>query len=74
MNQLNEEHTDLLGLLAQQELELAVFRKALIEQAPQGAAAARRADERARALVGSKYGAYIDYRQNVNMSGFSDGA
>ena len=57
---LQEQHSDLLGLLAQQEVELVVF-KDVLEQYSGNEAVSHAEDESKRITV-EKYGFYVDYR------------
>jgi hypothetical protein len=57
---LQEEHTDLLGLLAQQELELFVFRLELGSKA--GPNSVAKAESKVQKLAVKKYGTYTSYR------------
>ena len=60
MSVLQETHNDLLALLAQEEVELAVYRDALLQQA--GQEATRHAMDTARRHATERYGTYIDLR------------
>ena len=60
---LEEQHTDLLGLLAQQELELSVYRQAISDKVGDSGASA--VDKAARDSVARKYGAYTSIRDFV---------
>lgn len=66
---LQEEHTDLLGLLAQQELELSVFRIELNSKA--GAGFVSRAENKVQKLAVKKYGTYTSYRSENDDSEIS---
>jgi hypothetical protein len=57
---LQEEHNDLLGLLAQQEVELSVIREAL--ERSLGADYLMTVDEEAMRLALDRYGNYINFR------------
>ena len=57
---LQEEQSDLLGLLAQQELELCVFRHELMSIAGQTGIAT--AEDKVLKIATKKYGAYTAYR------------
>jgi chromosome segregation ATPase len=58
---LQEQHSDLLGLLAQQEVELSVFKDVLEESG--GNKAVTYAEEESRRVTIEKYGYYTDFRQ-----------
>jgi hypothetical protein len=58
----------LLGLLAQQELEMTVFRKTL--EKTLGSRDLQVIEDRARQVVAHKYGSYTDYRSNIDMGNF----
>jgi chromosome segregation ATPase len=60
LHSLQQEHADLLGLLAQQELEVSILRKVLEGEA--GPQTLQQADEKVRQEAMRKYGAYTDYR------------
>ena len=62
LSSLREQHEELLGLLAQQELELKIFRTQLLEQC--GSSTVSRTDQQVRREAVIRYGAYIDYRQD----------
>ena len=62
---LQEEHTDLLGLLAQQDVELSVYRSTLEQHL--GTEGVHVTDEQARDAVSNKYGAYIDVRHSLQL-------
>jgi hypothetical protein len=57
---LQEEHSDLLCLLAQQEVELGVFRSALMKHA--GALVVAVADKECERASIEKYGSYTNFR------------
>ena len=57
---MQEEHSDLLGLLAQQELELCVFRHELVTVVGQRGMSS--AEEKVLKIATKKYGAYTAYR------------
>jgi hypothetical protein len=59
---VQEEHAELLGLLAQQEMELMIFRKIL--EAANGVKMLKSADKKVKEAVVRRYGAYINYRGN----------
>ncbi len=61
MHNLEEQHTDLLGLLAQQEVELSVYRQALAEKL--GEHEISSIDREAQASVAKLYGTYTNYRE-----------
>ena len=61
MLDLQEQHSDLLSLLAQQEVELSVFRSSLESRA--GYAAVLGAEDEARKASIERYGSYTDFRQ-----------
>lgn len=58
----------MLGLLAQQELELTVFRKTL--EKALGLRDLRMIEDKARQVISNKYGSYTDYRSNIDMGNF----
>lgn len=63
---MQEQHADLLSLLAQQEVELSVVRSALESRiGPQGMLVV---ETDARDQVTTLYGSYIDFRQPVVTS------
>jgi hypothetical protein len=62
LSALQEEHADLLGLLAQQEVELKVFRDALESEA--GVDAIEAANEQAQRIAIDLYGTYVSFRGN----------
>ena len=57
---LQETHNDLLALLAQEEVEVAIYRDILHAKA--GASAVKEASEAAQIAVTEKYGSYVDLR------------
>jgi len=57
---LQEQHSDLLGLLAQQEVELVVFKDVLEQYS--GNEAVIHAEDESRRITVEKYGFYVDYR------------
>jgi hypothetical protein len=57
---LQEQHSDLLGLLAQQEVELSVFKDVLEQEA--GNKAVQLAEEESKRVNIEKYGYYTDFR------------
>lgn len=67
MQALQEEHTDLLGLLAQQEVELSVFRLTL--EAEGGFVALQRAESQAQQVATEKYGSYTNFRAGGTGAG-----
>lgn len=60
MHSMEEEHTELLGLLAQQEIELSVYRQALVEKVGEQEAISISRD--AQESVAKMYGAYTNIR------------
>ncbi|CAE7687577.1 unnamed protein product, partial [Symbiodinium microadriaticum] len=62
LHNLQEQHTDLLGLLAQQEIELQVFRDALLSCG--GACACEGAEGESRRIVTERYGSYVAFRSS----------
>jgi len=58
---LQEEHNDLLGLLAQQELELEIFRDSLEQYG--GVEVVLSADDQVQQKALDKYGTYINFRR-----------
>lgn len=58
---LQEQHSDLLGLLAQQEVEISVFRQAITEKL--GGEVVNDVEEEAQQNVIKLYGAYSHYRK-----------
>jgi hypothetical protein len=58
--ELQEEHSDLLGLLAQQEIELTVFRSSLHSHCGAQAVTAAEAESERTAI--QKYGTYTNFR------------
>lgn len=65
---LQEEHNDLLGLLAQQELELQIFRDSLEHNA--GVQFVLTADLQVEQQALERYGAYINFRRgDYDMDG-----
>ena len=65
--ELQEQHADLLGLLAQQEVELSVFR-GVLEQSSGGDEQVRRAEEKSQLMAIKKYGTYTNFRPNFSSS------
>jgi len=63
---IEEQHTDLLGLLAQQEKELDVFRSSLKSQG--GEAAVEMAENKAKLASIDSYGSYINFRKLLGHS------
>lgn len=57
---MQEEHADLLALIAQQELELSVFRTKMVDLV--GVDTTHHVEEEARLKVEERYGSYTDYR------------
>lgn len=70
MKSLEEEHNDLLGLLAQQELELSIFRDTLDRELGIDALVATEKDVQQSAI--EKYGSYIDFRRNKEFNDLDD--
>ena len=64
MQQLQEEHFDLLGLLAQQEVELSIFRATVEREL--GDNAMKSTDIQVKQTVVDKYGSYTEYRGNFD--------
>ena len=62
LDELLEEHSDLLSLLAQQELELKVFRGSMFKLS--GAAAVKTTEAEARRAAIEKYGIYTEFRND----------
>jgi hypothetical protein len=60
LQELQEQHTDLLGLLAQQELELQVYMQELLGLG--GKSAVTMAQNHAQRMAIQKYGSYTNYR------------
>jgi hypothetical protein len=60
LHTLQAQHTDLLGLLAQQEIELQIYYRSLSDIG--GAAACNRAVRDASATVTERYGSYVNFR------------
>ena len=65
MHALQEEHSDLLGLLAQQEIEFGVLRHVMT--ATLGSTAVADADSKAQKLAIKKYGSYTCYRNDEDL-------
>ena len=63
--ELQEQHSDLLGLLAQQEVELGVFRGTLLQRA--GGQAVQDADDQAQLTSIKRYGAYTKFRPVLQL-------
>lgn len=57
---MEEEHTELLGLLAQQEVELSVYRQAVLDKV--GEREASSIDKEAQESVTKTYGGYTNIR------------
>lgn len=68
MHALQDEQNDLLGLLAQQEIEISVFQKTL--ELKLGKETAINTAAKARSVVASKYGSYTDYRGNSDVADY----
>ena len=66
LGQLQEAHNDLLALLAQEEVELNVFRDVLGERV--GEAAVGEAHARAQTAVTERYGAYVNLREPDDLA------
>ena len=64
LSQLQEAHNDLLALLAQEEVELGVFRDVLTERAGEGAV--NDAFSRAQLAVTERYGTYVNMRETAD--------
>jgi hypothetical protein len=58
--QLQEEHEDLLGLIAQQEVELNVFKNKMIVL--MGEQQVEKIEEEVKEIVEEQYGVYTNYR------------
>ena len=71
MHALQEQHSDLLGLLAQQEVELSVFRAALGTRL--GTEVVETVEQEAERSVVDLYGSYTNFRkyslENANSLG-----
>lgn len=63
LQSLQEEHSDLLELLAQQEVELSVFRKAVEDRF--GSNEFQNFEELAHKNVVEMYGTYTNFRDNL---------
>ncbi len=63
--QLQEDHNDLLELLAQQEVELSTFRTRIGRAL--GLEALNDVESEAKQNTIQKYGSYIDFRQGVDI-------
>ena len=72
MSELREQHDDLLGLLAQQEIELQVSQRHLCSLG--GKAMCVKAKQETKQIANEKYGSYISYRTDELLSGSSDDA
>jgi hypothetical protein len=71
LSALQEQHSDLLGLLAQQEIELSVFRAAL--EAKLGTEVVLNVCREAQKNVVDMYGSYTNFRQfPLDDSGFGE--
>jgi len=66
LGQLQEAHNDLLALLAQEEVELNVYRDVLGERV--GEAAVEEAHARAQTAVTERYGAYVNLREPDDLA------
>ena len=60
LDELQEEHSDLLSLLAQQELELSVFRNRMLSLS--GSSVVSTVEREAREASIEKYGSYTEFR------------
>ncbi len=65
MAQLQEEHADLLGLIAQQEVELSVFREKVEKMF--GTQVTTSIEQEARDHVEKQYGVYTNFREIVDV-------
>jgi hypothetical protein len=63
LQQLQEQHNDLLSLLAQQDLELSVFRSTL--EGKLGPRAVTEAESQAERRCIERYGSYVNTREEV---------
>ena len=72
MQQLQEQHNDLLSLLAQQDLELGVFRSSLEGRGGQQAVVEAEAQASLRCI--ERYGNYISTKEDVTDEDVSDEA
>jgi hypothetical protein len=68
---LQDQHSDLLSLLAQQEVELAVFKSALERRV--GAAGRHATQLDAQQQVKNLYGVYTEFRSSSEEAEFADG-
>eukprot|EP01035_Chromulina_nebulosa_P016851 gene16851-22336_t len=66
LNALQEEHTDLLGLLAQQELELTIFKETLEKSS--GLSYVIQAEEEAQLGAIERYGSYVNFRRSAAVT------
>lgn len=65
MDELQEEHSDLLGMLAQQEVELSIFKKKLLlSLGPDKIASV---EEEAKSSVEQMYGTYTNFRPTESV-------
>lgn len=62
LHTLQGQHSDLLGLLAQQEIELQIFSQKLNEIG--GSGACNQAEKVVRDVVAERYGSYINFRDS----------
>lgn len=69
---LREQHEELLGLLAQQELEMKTFREKLFENC--GQEVVTQTEEEIRREAVDRYGSYIDFRQDEGSTCYEYGA
>ncbi len=67
LHELQEQHSDLLGLLAQQEVELHVFKQRLYVVATDQY---DKAEKEARRIATERYGAYVSFRSTDSDSQF----
>ena len=66
LRDLQDEHSDLLGLIAQQELELKIFQDKL--EKAMGSIGVHEAVKLAEEQAIKRYGVYINYRDDMNLS------
>ena len=66
--QLQEQHTELLSLLAQQEVEINVFKHAVEERL--GEDSLSTIEEEAQQNVVRLYGSYVNYRSGMDSTDF----
>jgi hypothetical protein len=65
MRALQEEHVDLLGMLAQQEVEVSFYRLSLRDAI--GLSSLTEIDLKVKNLVIRKYGSYTEYRNTAEL-------